>query len=238
MGAQRRLGPADHGRAWGDPASDRRRRREGLRPRGPQPAGPSVSARGPSKRCWRRLRCGILTRLMCSSFTDGAGRGSSVGRPPPSPAPASAPRIIASVARSGNGLLDYHDRMTQTAPRRLGSRRRGPLRRRPGRTARRHGGRGDLRPRVARALPGGTGRAGHGIGRHRHRDTGIGGQLFGRPGGPGIPWAPPGWPRWWSGQPIARAGRWARRWAGPGWASPSNSGGIIEVTPASSPSTR
>ena len=56
---------------------------------------------------------GILTRLMCSSFTDGAAAvvvaGSTVA------APASAPRIIASVARSGNGLLDYHDRMTQTA---------------------------------------------------------------------------------------------------------------------------
>jgi len=56
---------------------------------------------------------GILTRLMCSSFTDGAAAvvvaGGSVA------APASAPRIIGSVARSGNGQLDYHDRLTQAA---------------------------------------------------------------------------------------------------------------------------
>ena len=52
---------------------------------------------------------GVLTRLMCSSFTDGAAAvvlgGDAVA------APASAPRIIGSVARSGNGLLDYHDRL-------------------------------------------------------------------------------------------------------------------------------
>ena len=56
---------------------------------------------------------GVLTRLMCSSFTDGAAAvvlGGSSGE-----APASAPRIIGSVARSGNGLLDYHDRLTHTA---------------------------------------------------------------------------------------------------------------------------
>jgi acetyl-CoA acetyltransferase len=56
---------------------------------------------------------GVLTRLMCSSFTDGAAAvvvaGTSIS------APASAPRIIGSVARSGNGLVDYHDRLTQTA---------------------------------------------------------------------------------------------------------------------------
>jgi acetyl-CoA acetyltransferase len=56
---------------------------------------------------------GILTRLMCSSFTDGAAAVVVAG--PGVAAPASAPRILASVARSGNGLLDYHDRMTQTA---------------------------------------------------------------------------------------------------------------------------
>jgi acetyl-CoA acetyltransferase len=56
---------------------------------------------------------GVLTRLMCSSFTDGAAAVIVAG--PAVAAPASAPRIIASVARSGNGLLDYHDRMTQTA---------------------------------------------------------------------------------------------------------------------------
>ncbi len=55
---------------------------------------------------------GVLTRLMCSSFTDGAaalvlGAGSG--------APAGAPRIIAAVARSGNGDMDYHDRLGETA---------------------------------------------------------------------------------------------------------------------------
>jgi acetyl-CoA acetyltransferase len=56
---------------------------------------------------------GVLTRLMCSSFTDGAA-AVIVGGPAVS-APVSAPRIIGSVARSGNGLLDYHERMSQTA---------------------------------------------------------------------------------------------------------------------------
>ncbi|MGA2837617.1 MAG: thiolase family protein [Acidimicrobiales bacterium] len=51
-----------------------------------------------------------LTRLMCSSFTDGAAavvlslearRG--------------APRILASTARSGNGDIDYHERLAETA---------------------------------------------------------------------------------------------------------------------------
>lgn len=56
---------------------------------------------------------GVLTRLMCSSFTDGAAALILGG--PAVAAPASAPRIIGSVARSGNGLLDYHDRLTQVA---------------------------------------------------------------------------------------------------------------------------
>jgi acetyl-CoA acetyltransferase len=56
---------------------------------------------------------GILTRLMCSSFTDGAAAVVVAG--PATSAPPSAPRIIGSVARSGNGLLDYHDRLTQAA---------------------------------------------------------------------------------------------------------------------------
>jgi acetyl-CoA acetyltransferase len=56
---------------------------------------------------------GVLTRLMCSSFTDG-GAAVVVGGPAIS-TPASAPRIIGSVARSGNGLLDYHDRLAQAA---------------------------------------------------------------------------------------------------------------------------
>jgi acetyl-CoA acyltransferase len=56
---------------------------------------------------------GVLTRLMCSSFTDGAAAVVVGG--PRVDAPASAPRIIGSVARSGNGLLDYHDRLAQAA---------------------------------------------------------------------------------------------------------------------------
>jgi acetyl-CoA acetyltransferase len=81
------------------------------------------AARNPLAQCQRTTTveevlaapqvAGILTRLMCSSFTDGAAAVVVAG--PAVAAPASAPRIIASVARSGNGLLDYHDRMTQTA---------------------------------------------------------------------------------------------------------------------------
>jgi acetyl-CoA acetyltransferase len=56
---------------------------------------------------------GVLTRLMCSSFTDGAAAIVLAG--PDVEAPASAPRIIGSVTRSGNGLIDYHDRLTLTA---------------------------------------------------------------------------------------------------------------------------
>jgi acetyl-CoA acetyltransferase len=56
---------------------------------------------------------GVLTRLMCSSFTDGAAALVVAG--PDVPAPAAAPRIVGSVARSGNGQLDYHDRLAQTA---------------------------------------------------------------------------------------------------------------------------
>ena len=53
---------------------------------------------------------GGLTRLMCSSFTDGAAavvltKGKNSG----------SPRIRASVLRSGNGELDYHDRLRATA---------------------------------------------------------------------------------------------------------------------------
>ena len=56
---------------------------------------------------------GVLTRLMCSSFTDGAAALVLAG--PGVAAPASAPRIVGSVARSGNGVIDYHDRLTQAA---------------------------------------------------------------------------------------------------------------------------
>lgn len=55
---------------------------------------------------------GVLTRLMCSSFTDGAA---ALVLGPPSGACPGAPRIIASVARSGNGEVDYHERLAETA---------------------------------------------------------------------------------------------------------------------------
>ncbi|MGH8988919.1 MAG: thiolase family protein [Acidimicrobiales bacterium] len=55
---------------------------------------------------------GVLTRLMCSSFTDGAAALVLSSAPR---APLDAPRIIASVARSGNGEMDYHDRLGDTA---------------------------------------------------------------------------------------------------------------------------
>lgn len=51
-----------------------------------------------------------LTRLMCSSFTDGAAAVvlSLEARQ-------GAPRILASTVRSGNGEIDYHDRLAETA---------------------------------------------------------------------------------------------------------------------------
>lgn len=53
---------------------------------------------------------GKLTRLMCSSFTDGAAAAVLTTSAGPG-----APRIVASVARSGNGDLDYHDRLREAA---------------------------------------------------------------------------------------------------------------------------
>ncbi|HZU78480.1 MAG TPA: thiolase family protein, partial [Acidimicrobiales bacterium] len=51
-----------------------------------------------------------LTRLMCSSFTDG---GAAVVLA--TGASKSAPRVRASLLRSGDGQLDYHDRMAEVA---------------------------------------------------------------------------------------------------------------------------
>ena len=51
-----------------------------------------------------------LTRLMCSSFTDGAAAAVLVTGTSPG-----APRVLASVLRSGDGEMDYHDRLTETA---------------------------------------------------------------------------------------------------------------------------
>jgi acetyl-CoA acetyltransferase len=51
-----------------------------------------------------------LTRLMCSSFTDGAAAVvlSLEAR-------TGAPRILSTTVRSGNGDIDYHDRLAETA---------------------------------------------------------------------------------------------------------------------------
>jgi acetyl-CoA acetyltransferase len=81
------------------------------------------AARNPLAQCQRTTTidevlaspqvAGVLTRLMCSSFTDGGAAIVVAG--PAISAPTAAPRIIGSVARSGNGLIDYHDRLTQAA---------------------------------------------------------------------------------------------------------------------------
>ena len=55
---------------------------------------------------------GVLTRLMCSSFTDGAA---ALVLGPADRAPAGGAFIVGSVARSGNGEMDYHDRLGETA---------------------------------------------------------------------------------------------------------------------------
>jgi acetyl-CoA acetyltransferase len=52
---------------------------------------------------------GSLTRLMCSSFTDGAAAAVLTAGPGPG-----APRVRASILRSGNGDLDYHRRLQDT----------------------------------------------------------------------------------------------------------------------------
>lgn len=51
-----------------------------------------------------------LTRLMCSSFTDGAAAAVLT-----SEARAGAPRIRSTTSRSGNGDIDYHDRLAEAA---------------------------------------------------------------------------------------------------------------------------
>jgi acetyl-CoA acetyltransferase len=51
-----------------------------------------------------------LTRLMCSSFTDGAAAVVLSAAAAPG-----APRIRASTVRSGNGDIDYHERLAETA---------------------------------------------------------------------------------------------------------------------------
>ncbi len=52
---------------------------------------------------------GSLTRLMCSSFTDGAAAAVLTAGPV-----RGAPRVRASILRSGNGELEYHARLEDT----------------------------------------------------------------------------------------------------------------------------
>ncbi len=56
---------------------------------------------------------GVLTRLMCSSFTDGAAAVVLGTKPAGSSQPLA--RIVGTIARSGCGNLDYHDRLAETA---------------------------------------------------------------------------------------------------------------------------
>ena len=85
---------------------------------------------------------------MCSSFTDGAAAAVlSAGTAP------GAPRVRASVLRSGNGELDYHDRLARDRGRGLEGGRRRPRGHRRRRAPRCHQRRGALRPRIARVLP-------------------------------------------------------------------------------------
>ncbi len=51
-----------------------------------------------------------LTRLMCSSFTDGAAAVVLTLE-----ARKGAPKLLSSTVRSGNGEIDYHDRLAETA---------------------------------------------------------------------------------------------------------------------------
>lgn len=53
---------------------------------------------------------GPLTRLMCSSFTDGAAAAVLTWG-----ADARTPRVLASTVRSGSGQLEYHDRLAMVA---------------------------------------------------------------------------------------------------------------------------
>ncbi|MGA8371608.1 MAG: thiolase family protein, partial [Acidimicrobiales bacterium] len=53
---------------------------------------------------------GPLTRFMCSSFTDGAAAVVLTTGPAPG-----RPKIVSSTVRSGNGDLDYHERLAETA---------------------------------------------------------------------------------------------------------------------------
>jgi acetyl-CoA acetyltransferase len=61
-----------------------------------------------------------LTRLMCSSFTDGAAAvllsaSPTAGTPTAGTSAAGAPTIRSGTVRSGNGEMDYHERLAEAA---------------------------------------------------------------------------------------------------------------------------
>jgi acetyl-CoA acyltransferase len=56
---------------------------------------------------------GVLTRLMCSSFTDGAAAAVLAGSTSSFAGPVA--QVVGSLARSGWGNLDYHDRLAETS---------------------------------------------------------------------------------------------------------------------------
>ena len=181
---------------------------------------------------------GVLTRLMCSSFTDGAAAvvlGRSGGRAPAGGAPYH--RLDGPL---GQRRVDYHDRLAETARGRLGGVRLRPGGLRHGRAARRHQRRGALRPGVARALRPRRGRARPpSAGAHRHRRDRAHRQPERRPGRPGPParghrHRPGGR----AGRPSCAAGPAGRqvrgRPAGPGR---QHRRGASRATPASSAST-
>ena len=137
--------------------------------------------------------CPPLTRLMCSSFTDGAA----------------AVVLVPRAAAGGTADPGQHGAVGQRrhrlprpagrdGGRGLGRVRRRPGRRRRGRAARRHQRRGDLRPRVARLLQARRRRGGHRRRRHHPRGPGRDRQHQRRTGQPG---------------PSARGHRASPRWS-------------------------
>ncbi len=134
-------------------------------PRVPQPHTRSSRRRSPSDEViGSPAVVDPLTRMMCSSFTDGAAAVVLTTKPT-----AGAPRIRSSTVRSGNG-----DARLPRAPgphrrRRLEGRRHGASRPGSRRVARRHQPRGALRSRVARFLQARRRRPGHLGGGHDRR---------------------------------------------------------------------